>query len=72
MKRASEVRSAGKWNASEAIDRVVLNADERQRRRVVITGEKGTKFLLDLPHATALRDGDGLMLDDGTIVRVTG
>ena len=29
-------------------------------------------FLLDLPRATALRDGDGLVLDDGAIVCVTG
>jgi len=29
------------------------------RRRTVLTGERGTIFLLDLPHATALRDGDG-------------
>jgi urease accessory protein len=72
MKRASEVRSTGQWNASEAIDRIVLNADERHCRRVVLTGDKGTKFLLDLPHATALRDGDGLVLDDGTIVCVRG
>jgi urease accessory protein len=72
MKRASEVRSTGQWNASEAIDRIVLDADERHCRRVVLTGDRGTKFLLDLPHATALRDGDGLVLDDGSIVRVSG
>ena len=29
-------------------------------------------FLLDLPHAVALRDGDGLILDDGAMVRVAG
>jgi urease accessory protein len=29
-------------------------------------------FLLDLPHATSLRDGDGLVLEDGAIVRVDG
>jgi urease accessory protein len=29
-------------------------------------------FLLDLPQARALRDGDGLVLDDGAIVRVAG
>jgi urease accessory protein len=28
--------------------------------------------MLDLPQATALRDGDGLVLDDGAIVRVAG
>jgi urease accessory protein len=72
MKRASEIRSAGQWNAAEAIDQVVLDANERQRRRVVLTGDDGTRFLLDLQHATALHDGDGLVLDDGTIVRVAG
>jgi urease accessory protein len=72
VKRASKVLSAETWNNSQAIDRVVLDADERHRRRTVLTGERGTIFLLDLPHAAALRDGDGLMLDDGTVVRVAG
>jgi urease accessory protein UreE len=34
MKRASEIKSAGNWNAASAIDRVVLDADERHRRRI--------------------------------------
>jgi len=72
MRRANEVRPAPQWNAAEAIDRVVLDADDRHRRRIVLTGERGTTFLLDLPHATALRDGDGLVLDDGSIVLVAG
>ena len=72
MRRASEVRLAGTWNATAAVDRVVLDADERHRRRVVLTGERGITFLLDLPRATALRDGDGLVLEDGAIVRVAG
>lgn len=72
MKRASGIKSAGEWDAASAIDRVVLDANGRHRRRVVLTGEGGTAFLLDLPHATALRDGDGLVLDNGSIVRVTG
>jgi urease accessory protein len=38
----------------------------------VLTGECGTIFLLDLPQAVALRDGDGLVLDDGSVIRVTG
>src|SRR5262249_33295956 len=61
---------AGTWNATVAVDRVVLNADERHRRRIMLTGECGTKFLLDLRRAAALRDGDGLVLDDGAVVRV--
>ena len=72
MQRASEVKTAGTWNAAAAVDHVVLDADERHRRRITLTGEGGTAFLLDLPHATALRDGDGLVLEDGAIVRVAG
>ncbi|MGA8653838.1 MAG: urease accessory protein UreE [Xanthobacteraceae bacterium] len=72
MKRAREVKTAGDWDNASAVDRVSLDAYERHRRRVVLTGEGGTKFLLDLPQATALRDGDGLVLDDGGIVRVVG
>ena len=72
MKRAGEVRAAGHWNDADAVDCVTLDAHERHRRRVVLTGERGTRFLLDLPRAVALRDGDGLVLDDGSIVRVTG
>ena len=38
----------------------------------MLKGERGLKFLLDLDEAVALRDGDGIMLDDGAIVLVTG
>jgi urease accessory protein len=72
MRRATDIRLAGTWNATAAIDRVVLDADERHRRRIMLTGERGTKFLLDLSRATALRDGDGLVLEDGTVVRIAG
>jgi urease accessory protein len=72
MQRASEIRTAGTWNPATAIDRVVLDADERHRRRIALTGERGTQFLLELPRAIALRDGDGLVLEDGAIVRVAG
>jgi urease accessory protein len=70
MRSAREVKPAGQWHAA-AIDRVVLSADDRHRRRVVLTAERGTCFLLDLSHATQLRDGDGLVLDDGSIVCVS-
>jgi urease accessory protein len=70
--RSTKIVAADSWNGSEAIDQVVLDSDERHRRRVALTGERGTSFLLDLPHATVLHDGDGLVLDDGSIVRVVG
>jgi urease accessory protein len=72
MRRANSVRQAGQWDNTAAIDRVVLDANQRHRRRLVLTGERGTTLLLDLPHATTLKDGDGLVLDDGAVVRVIG
>jgi urease accessory protein len=70
VKRAQRVLRAGSWRASGAVDRVVLDANERYRRRIVLTGEGGLKLLLDFAEATPLRDGDGLLLDDGTIIAV--
>ncbi len=72
MRRAQSVRQAGQWDNAAAIDRVVLDASERHRRRLVLTAERGTTLLLDLPHATTLKDGDGLVLDDGAVVGVIG
>lgn len=72
MKRALDIKKRGDWSGTQGVDRVVLAADDRHRRRLVMTGEAGTRFLLDLPHAAMLRDGDGLVLDDGSIVRVVG
>jgi urease accessory protein len=70
--RAFCVCRADALDRARITDRVELDAGERHRRRIVLTGEKGTQFLLDLPHATVLRDGDGLVLDDGSIVLVVG
>jgi urease accessory protein len=70
MLRVSALARAAPQDRSRIIDRVVLDAAERHRRRVVLTAEGGTSFLLDLPHAAALRDGDGLVLEDGSIVQV--
>src|SRR5262249_61530265 len=44
----------------------------RHRPRLFWTGEAATRSLLALPYAALLRDGDGLVLDDGSIVRVVG
>jgi urease accessory protein len=72
MKRALQIKAAGDWQQDAAVDRVVLDADGRFRRRMLLTGESGTVFLLDLPRPTPLHEGDGLVLDDGSIVRVDG
>jgi urease accessory protein len=70
--RVTGIRYPGQWDAVSAIDRVVLDAGDRQRRRIVLTGEKGIAFLLDFEKPVTLHDGDGLVLDDGSIVLVAG
>jgi urease accessory protein len=72
VRRGIAIKPAGAWNAREAIDRVILDADDRQRRRIAFTGENGTTFLLDLERPVVLRNGDGLVLDDGALVEVHG
>lgn len=72
MHRVSSITPAGQWADATAIDRVVLDADDRNRRRIVLTGENGTQALLDFDKPVRLHNGDGLMLDDGSIVRVCG
>ena len=42
MRRVSAIKPAGASNV--IADRVVLDADERQRRRIVLTSESGTKL----------------------------
>jgi urease accessory protein len=70
--RGWAIRRAGFWNPKNAADVVMLDAGDRHRRRIKLRGERGTEFLLDLDEAVALRDGDGIMLDNGGVVLVTG
>ena len=64
MVRATSVKPKGSW-LGEVVDTVVLDFDERHRRRVTMTGVQGLVFLLDLPKAFMLRHGDALALDFG-------
>jgi urease accessory protein len=67
--RATSVKLASSW-PGEAADSVVLDYDDRHRRRMAMTGTRGLSFLLDLPEATVLRHGDALVLEDGRLVEV--
>jgi urease accessory protein len=72
MIRATHVLPAGEWSRSQlTTDTVALDYDERHRRRIAMTGRRGLQFLLDLNHATPLRDGDALQLEDGRLVLVS-
>jgi urease accessory protein len=69
MIRAVAVKPQHRWSEAPA-DTVVLDFDDRHRRRMAMTGTRGLEFLLDLEQATALRGGDALVLDDGRLVEV--
>jgi urease accessory protein len=69
MIRATQVRGSHRWSEPPA-DTVVLDFDDRHRRRMVMTGTRGLEFLLDLENAVALRGGDALVLEDGRLVEV--
>ena len=69
MIRATQVRGQHRWVEAPA-DTVVLDFDDRHRRRMAMTGTRGLEFLLDLENAVALRGGDALVLEDGRLVEV--
>src|SRR2546428_258685 len=69
MIRATRVLGQHRWQEAAA-DTVVLDFDDRHRRRMAMTGTRGLEFLLDLENATALRGGDALVLEDGRLIEV--
>ncbi|MGJ5150926.1 MULTISPECIES: urease accessory protein UreE [unclassified Bradyrhizobium] len=69
MIRATRVLGQHRWKEAAA-DSILLDFDDRHRRRLVMTGTRGLEFLLDLEHATALRGGDALVLEDGRLIEV--
>jgi urease accessory protein len=69
MIRATTVLGQHRWTHAAA-DTVVLDFDDRHRRRMAMTGTRGLEFLLDLENAVALRGGDALVLEDGRLIEV--
>jgi urease accessory protein len=70
QRRATAVHAAGTWPEAEQRDIVHVDFDDRHRRRKMYLTEGGGAFLLDLPEAQVMRDGDGLALEGGGFVRV--
>ncbi|MCE7027878.1 urease accessory protein UreE [Jiella avicenniae] len=58
----------GDW--TEAADTITLDESLRHRRRMAMVSDGGIAFLLDLPETTLLRDGDGILLDNGAVIAV--
>ena len=67
LPRATRVVPAGSFTADAE---VMLDFDDRFRRRKRYESAAGIPFVLDLAEAQVLRDGDGLLLDDGRVVLV--
>src|SRR5580700_10387472 len=67
--RAIAVKSAATWSGNTA-DSIVLDFDDRHRRRMAMKATKGLAFLLDLAATASLRGGDALVLEDGRLVEV--
>ena len=70
MRRAIAVHHRGHWPKAEALATVTLAHLDRHRRRIRLVADSGEAFLLDLPRACHLADGDGLELDDGAWLEV--
>src|SRR5437899_9999994 len=69
MIRATRVLGQHRWTQAAA-DTVVLDFDDRHRRRMAMTGTRGLEFLLDLENAVAVRGGDALVLEDDRLIEV--
>jgi urease accessory protein len=70
MRRAIDVHPRGRWSSAVALDSVTLAYVDRYRRRIRLVADSGESFLLDLPQARHLADGDGLELDTGGFIAV--
>lgn len=70
MRRAFAVRSAGNWPQDKSLGTVTLSFENRHRRRILMNDDACQGFLLDLPQATLLADGDGLELEGGGFIAV--
>jgi urease accessory protein len=69
-RRAVACLPAGSWPAAEGQPSITLVWADRHRRRIRLTDDQGQPFLLDLPDAVAMMDGDGLEIAGGGWIRV--
>jgi urease accessory protein len=69
-RQATQWHKAGAWPATETAGTVTLSYADRCKRRIQMTDDGGTGFLLSLQRAVRLSDGDGLELDQGGFLRV--
>jgi urease accessory protein len=71
MRRTIAVHRRGEWPETAALDTVTIPYLDRHRRRIRLVADSGESFLLDLPRAYHLVEGDGLELEGGGYLRVS-
>jgi urease accessory protein len=70
MRRATHVIPASEAPKGDTQESVTLAFDDRHRRRIRLTDDRGEDFLLDLCEAARMSDGDCLAIEGGGILRV--
>jgi|SRR5690242_8095081 urease accessory protein len=70
MRRAIAVHRQGAWPEEMALGTVSLAYLDRHRRRIRLVADSGEVYLLDLPRAHHLVEGNGLELEGGGYLRV--
>src|ERR1700730_19376560 len=71
MRRAIAVHRRGAWPKEAALYEVTLASVDRHRRRIRLVAASGQAYLLDLPRARLLAEGDGLELEARGSLRVS-
>ena len=66
MRRALQIAAT----AEGTTDAVALDLEGRRRRRHVVRTRGGEEILIDLAEAPSLKAGQGLRLEDGTVLRI--
>ena len=69
-RQAVEWHRTGEWPIAHATGTVTLSYADRCKRRIQMADDAGAPFLLSLPRAVRLADGDGLRLADGDYLRI--
>ena len=70
MRRATDIRSFEGRESDKIVGTVTLSYEDRYRRRIKMRDDKGEKFLLDLPKAVQMLEGDILLLEGGGMIEV--
>lgn len=70
LHRGDRILRKNGFDPAEAKDRVTLEYDRRHRRRFRLFTEQRRDILLDLEECEHMRDGDAIVLSDGSLVLI--